>query len=45
MAPVDLLRYQFDSTEGGYRRFVALKKKNPDLKVEIAVGGRAECGI
>jgi chitinase len=30
--------------EGGYRRAVALKNKNPDLKVMIAIGGWGEGG-
>ena len=31
-----------DIDEGGYRNVIALKEKNPDLKVMLAVGGWVE---
>lgn len=35
---------KFDIEEGGYKRFVGLKKKWPELKMLLAVGGWAEGG-
>ncbi len=37
--------YQHDLGEkGGFRRFVDLRKQNPDLKIMVAIGGWGEGG-
>ena len=35
---------QLDIVQDGYRRFVALKERNPTMKAMIAVGGWGEGG-
>lgn len=39
-----VLDEEVDVQKGGFEKFVALKKKHPNLKTEVAIGGWGEGG-